>query len=44
MLSKYCKNIVDRSDIKIGGVKKLIPNLCDKVGYVVHYKYLKYYL
>ena len=31
MLSKYCKDIVDWYDIKVGGVKKLIPNLCDKV-------------
>ena len=44
MLSKYCKDIVDRYDIKIDGVKKLIPNLYDKVKYVVHYKNLKYYL
>ena len=44
MLSKYGKDIVDRYDIKVGGVKKLIPNLCDKVKYVVHYKNLKYYL
>ena len=27
MLSKYCKDIVDRYDIKVGGVRKLIPNL-----------------
>ena len=44
MLSKYCKDILDWSDIKVGGVKKLIPNLGDKVKYVVHYKNLKYYL
>ena len=44
MFSKYCKDIVDRSDIKVGGVKKLIPNLYDKVRYVVHYKNLIYYL
>ena len=31
MLSKYCKDIVDGYDIKVGGVKKLIPNLLDKV-------------
>ena len=29
---------------KVGGVKKLIPNLGDKVKYVVHYKNLNYYL
>ena len=44
MLSKYCKDIVDRYDIKVGGVRKLIPNLYDKLKYVIHYKYLKYYL
>ena len=27
MLSKYCKNIADKYDIKVGGVKKIIPNL-----------------
>ena len=36
MLSKYCKDIVDWHNIKVGGVKKLIPNLNDKVKYVVH--------
>ena len=44
MLSKYCKDIVDWYDIKVGGVKKLIPNLGDKIKYVVHYKNLQYYL
>ena len=44
MLSKYCKGIFDWYDIKAGGVKKLIPNLYDKVRYVVHYKNFIYYL
>ena len=44
MLSRYCKDIADCYGIKIGGVKKLIPNLGDKVKYVVHYENLKYYL
>ena len=44
MLSKYCKDIDDSYDIKVGGIKKLIPNLGNKVKYVVHYKNLKYYL
>ena len=44
MLSNYCKDIVDWYDIKVGGVKKPIPNLDDKVKYIVHYKNLKYYL
>ena len=44
MLSKYCKHIVDRYNIKVGGVKKLIPNLNNKVKYVVYYRNLLYYL
>ena len=44
MLSGYCKYIADWYDIKVGGVKKLISNLSDKVKYVVHYKNLRYYL
>ena len=44
MLSKYCKEIADWYGIKVGGVRKLIPNLGDKVKYVVHYKNLKHYL
>ena len=44
MLSNYCKEIVDWYGIKVGGVKKLIPNLGEKVRYVVHYKNLQYYL
>ena len=44
MLSIYCKDIVDRYNIKVGGVKKLIPNLYDKFKYPVHHKNLKYYL
>ena len=43
MLSKYCKDIADWYRIKVGGVKKLIPNLDDKIEYVVHYENLKYY-
>ena len=44
MLSKYCENIADWYNMKVGGVKKLFPNLDDKVKYVVHYEDLKYYL
>ena len=44
MLSNYCKNIVDKYNIKVGGVKKIIPNLYDKIRYPVHYKNLQYYL
>ena len=44
MLSKYCSDIADKYGIKIGGVNKLVPNLRDKIKYVVHYKNLQYYL
>ena len=44
MLSNYCKDIVDKFNIKVGGLRKLIPNLYDKVKYIVHYKNLKYCL
>ena len=38
MLSKYCKDIADWYDIKVVGVKKLTPNLGNKVKYIVHYE------
>ena len=44
MLSKYCKKIVDKYEIKVGDVKKLIPNLVNKTNYVVHYRNLQLYL
>ena len=44
ILSKYCKKIADKYEIKIGDVKKLIPNLGNKTNYVVHYKNLQLYL
>ena len=44
MLSKYCGEIADSYGIKVGGAKKLIPNLGDKVEYIVHYRNLFYYL
>ena len=44
MLSKYCKKIGDKYEIKIGDVKKLIPNLGKKTNYVVHYRNLRLYL
>ena len=35
MLSNYCSNIANKYGIKIGGAKKLIPNLGDQfiIGY-----------
>ena len=44
MLLRYCNNNANKFGIKAGGVKKLIPNLGDKVKYVVHYRNLQYYL
>ena len=43
-LSKYCKKIADTYDIKVGDVKKLIPNLRNKTKYVFHYRNLQLYL
>ena len=44
MLSKYCKEIADKYEIKVGDVKILIPNLGNKTSYVVHYRNLELYL
>ena len=44
MLSDYCKKIADKYEIKIGDVKKLIPNLGNKTNYVVHHRNLQLYL
>ena len=44
MLSRYCNDIANKYGIKVGGVKKLIPDLSNKVKYVVHYRSVQYYL
>ena len=44
MLSKYCKEIADKYDIKVGDVKKFIPNLGNKTKYVLHYRNPQLYL
>ena len=44
MLSKYCSDIANKYEIKVDGVNKLVPNLRDKIKYLVHYKNLQYYL
>ena len=36
ILSKYCKKIADKYEIKVDDVKKLIPNLGNKINYVIH--------
>ena len=43
-LSNYCKKIADKSEIKVGDIKKLIPNLGKKTNFVVHYGNLQLYL
>ena len=44
MLSDYSKTIGDEYGIKVGDIKKLIPNLGDKTNYVLHYRNLQLYL
>ena len=38
------KKIADKYEIKVGDIKKLIPNLGNKTNYVVHYRNLHLYL
>ena len=44
MVSKYCTNIADKYEIKVGNVKKLIANLGSKTNYAVLYRNLQLYL
>ena len=44
ILSNYCKSIADKYGIKVGDVRKLIPDLGNKTKYVVHYRNLQLYL
>ena len=44
MLSNYFFSIANEYGIKIGGVDKLVPNLGNKIKYVVHYRNLQLYL
>ena len=44
MLSKHCKKIADKYEIKVGDVKNLISNFGNKTNYVVHYRNLQLYL
>ena len=43
MLSDYRKKIADEHGLKVGDVKKLIPNLVNKTEYVVYYRNLQLY-
>ena len=43
-MSNYCTKIVDKYRIKVGDVKKLIPNLENKTNYIVYYKHFHLYL
>ena len=38
MLPKYCSNIGNKYDLKIGGVNKLVPNLGNKSKYIFYLK------
>ena len=44
MLSNYCRKIADKYEIKVGDVKKIIPNLSNKPNYVVYYRNLQLHL
>ena len=44
MLSKYCKKVADKYEIKESDVKKLITNLGNKTKDVLHYRNLQLYL
>ena len=44
MLSDYCKKSADEYGIKVGEVKKLIPNLSNKTNYAIHCRNLQLYL
>ena len=44
ILSKYCSNIANNYNIKIGNFNKLVPHLGDKSKYILHYGSFQLYL
>ena len=44
MFSKYCSDIANKYETKVGGVKNFLSTLRDKIKYVVHYRNFQYYL
>ena len=44
MLSSYQKGLQEKLNLKMTGCNKLVPNLYDKKGYVLHYRNLKLYV
>ena len=44
MLSNHCKKNTNKYNIKVNGVKNLVPTLGKKANYNVHYMYLQLYL
>ena len=43
MLSKFCRNISNKYERKIGGANKLVPNLGNKSKYVLNSRSLQLY-
>ena len=43
-MSKYCKEIADKYEIKVGDIKKIIPNLGNRTRYVLQYRNFQLYL
>ena len=44
MLSPYCKQILEKYNVSIGQVSKLVPTLANKEKYVLHYRNVQLYL
>ena len=44
MLSPYCKQVLEKYNVSIGQVSKLVPTLANKEKYVLHYRNVQLYL